>query len=173
MFNSTSINTVGNCLVDWYYRPSYTGDFFTPNYPFDYPSHYNFTPIWNTIILELPKKVKETDYPNYPKCRHTITESGNTILEFACAGFNKKEISMEVQDDQIIIRGKKEDETKEKKEKVIFSSLSQKSFEVSFDVSDKKFDTNSISSSFENGMLIVTIPLSEDIKKKNRKIEIK
>jgi len=173
MFNSNSINTVGSCLVDWYYKPSYTGDFFTPSYPFDYPGHYNFNRIWNTIVLELPKKVKEADYPNYPKCRHIVTESGNSILEFALAGFDRSEIDVKIEDDQVIIKGHKENKNKEDKEQVIFSSLSQKSFEVSFDVSDKKFDTENITSSFNDGMLRIIIPLSEEIKKKNRKIEIK
>jgi HSP20 family molecular chaperone IbpA len=157
-------------MMDFYYPIQKTRN----SVGFDYPGHYNLTPIWQIITQELPKKTTKDDYPSFPKCRHIITESGDTRLELATSGFKRDELNVKIEDDSIVVSGKRkaEDTGNKKKEQIIFSSISGQSFESRYQLSEK-FDLARVESTYGDGLLVITIPLSEDIKKKNRDIEIK
>ena len=156
---SYALNTITDCLVDWYYKDL--------TRPYGY-NQYDFQPYfttWNTVPV--------TEYPDYPVMNHKVYDNGTNELQCAVSGWKKKEIIVKIEDDSLVIEGKKEAEgnTKEKDFKVIHQKIAQRNFRMSFKVSEK-LDTSKIVSKLEDGILTVSIPLSEEIQKRNRVIEI-
>ena len=154
-----SVNQITDCYLDWYYK--------------DFSS-------WKTIPVttadwfyswSIPK-TQIADYPSYPVMNHFIDSDGTQVLQFACTGFEKTELDVKVEDDSLIIVGKRKGQDKDPKVKTLYNKLAMRDFEVLFKISEK-LDAENITSSYKDGLLSVFIPLSPEIKKKNKKIEIK
>lgn len=157
------INTITDGLFDFYFNPCY------PKY---YDSGYSST-VYSYDVKNWYESLNPNNYadlyPNYPVCDHCVYENGEHELKFAVTGFKKEEISVEINDDFLIIKGISK---KEKVEcKVIHKKIANRDFEITFKISDK-LDINKICSKLEDGVLTINIPLNEEIKKRNRKIEI-
>jgi HSP20 family molecular chaperone IbpA len=151
----------------------------TSNSLFDWLDHstssslgyYDFKPYFTST--DFPKirdgKAHQSDYP---KSAYYITDKGDHVLKFATTGFKRNELKLEIKDDILIVSGQKEkDDDKETLEE-IYNSIAQRAFEVAYQLSEK-LDTSKITTSYENGLLTIVIPLSEELKKKNRVIEVK
>jgi len=157
--SSYAINTITDCLFDWYYKDLTN--------PYGY-GHYSFTPYfttWTTIPV--------VEYPDYPVMDHWVLEDGSQVLRWAVSGWQKDEIVVSLEDDCIVVKGEKADKfnEKEKTHKVIHNKIAKRNFRVSFKISEK-LDVSKIVSKLADGILTVTIPLSEEVQKRNRVIEI-
>ena len=118
--------------------------------------------------------VSDKDYPGYPVCDHTLTEQGEHVLEFAVPRFTKDELKIKIDDDKLIISGTKSEDRKgnEKKKICLHKKIGDRDFKLSYKVPEK-LDVTKTTSSFENGILTITIPLKEEIQKRNKEITIK
>lgn len=152
MFSSMySLNQITDCFLDsWYKEPSFYDTWYT----------------WS-----LPKNQVVT-YPSHPVMNHFINKDGTQELQFACTGFEKEELVVKVENDCLIVKAEKKSKEDRNEEKILHNKLAVRDFEVSFKISEK-LDAENITSSYKNGLLSVFIPLSQEIKKKNRSIEIK
>lgn len=95
-------------------------------------------------------------------------ESGTMVIELALAGYNVDDISITTEDNSIILEGKAQ--KKDDKYSVVYQDIKQSSFKQRIPISSK-FDLNQIEPHFENGILSIKVPVSEE--RKPKKIEIK
>ena len=86
-------------------------------------------------------------------------------------GINKKDISVDVEDNKLFIKHQLIEEQKEEEVNYLRFGFNKGSFNKEFKLSDK-IDKANISATFENGILTVTLPKKEVIKEV-RKIKIK
>ncbi len=90
-------------------------------------------------------------------------------LEAETPGMKDKDISVEVHNGVLTIKGRKENRSDIEKENYHIREFSSQSFERSFKLSDR-VDTNKVLAKINNGVLRVELPKHEQIKPK--KIEI-
>jgi molecular chaperone IbpA len=88
----------------------------------------------------------------YPLDNLYITPDGNYHLELAVAGFSKDDLEVERLNNKLVVRGKKEIESKDIN--YIRKNISYRSFEKSFTVSN---DFKDIHVNLENGMLYIEL----------------
>ena len=95
-------------------------------------------------------------------------KSGDLVIEMALAGYNPEDISINTEDSKIVVEGKaqKHDEDFEYR----LRDIKQSAFKQSIPVSTK-FDLTELDAEFKNGILKVTIPVSEERKPKQIKIK--
>ena len=116
-------------------------------------------------------------FSDYPVSNYFVHDNGTHELQFAVSGWKKNEITVKIEDDSLVIEGKKEqkspsEEVEASTKQIIHNKIAQRNFSISFKISEK-IDITKIASNLENGILSIKLPLSEEIKKKNRVIEIK
>ena len=117
--------------------------------------------------------VSEKDYPNYPVCDHYVEEDGSHTLEFALPRFTRKELGIKIDDDKLIISGTHSDDNKgnEKKRICLHKKIGGRDFKLSYKVPEK-LDITKTTSSFNEGILTINIPLCEELKKRNKEVTI-
>jgi HSP20 family protein len=99
-----------------------------------------------------------------------VTEDENFFhLEAETPGMKDKDISIEVHNDVLTIKGHKENKSDTEKECYHIREFSSQSFERSFKLSDQ-VDTEKISAKIDNGVL--KVDLSKHVQIKPKKIEV-
>jgi len=95
-----------------------------------------------------------------------------TEIQYALAGFDKDDITIEVDDNELSIKVERSEETKEEdaKKEYLHRGLAKRRMEWSY-VLNGRVDRENITSSYENGMLKVKVPLFPQ--KEVKKIEVK
>ena len=138
-------------------------------YPYsNFPTVDYFDIYWPKVTTI---SVSSDQYSNYPKINHYIDENLTQTIEIAATGFSEKEVKVVIKNDEITVRGKKEKATdtdgnsKEGKRKDFIREIAMRDFEESFKINDQ-YDTDQIKANLKDGLLRITIPLKEEIKKK-------
>ena len=102
-----------------------------------------------------------------------IREDENAfVVEVAAPGLDKKDFSVELNEDLLIISSHKETEQKKENERILKKEFSFKSFTRTFHLPDEGIDRDKISAKYENGILTILIPKEKEKKIKASK-EIK
>ena len=91
-------------------------------------------------------------------------------IEAELPGVKKDEINIELRDDRLTISVQREEHDEEEKNNYIRKERRVSSMSRSFYVSDVK--TEDVKAKFENGVLTLTLPKSEDEKKREHRIQI-
>ena len=105
--------------------------------------------------------------------RVDVTDEGDHyLLEADLPGFEKKDITLDIQNDTLIVRAERRSkvEEKDKKDKVIRMERSYGSYQRSFDISG--VDTDKIKAKYTDGVLRLTLPKLEQQLPKGRRLEI-
>ena len=98
----------------------------------------------------------------YPVSDIYRSETGDTIIDFALAGFSKDDISIEVKSEKssITVRAKSKIEESESSNR----RIARRSFEKTYVNYDNNLDLAAISAEFENGLLRITVPAKIETK---------
>ena len=127
----------------------------------------HFENMWEDDFFDLPSVT--TNYPPY-----NIVKSGNNKydVEVALAGFNKKDINVNVGDGMLTIESKKEDKISDEDEngEVLHKGISQRYFKRSFSVAD---DVEVKGAKLENGLLRVSMERKIPEARKLKTIDVK
>lgn len=106
-------------------------------------------------------------YPNYlyPPVNVFMTTDKSLIFEFALAGFNEKDITLEFSKDYMLFSAKaptrpEDEEIKFFKRRIKFKDIPEQRYFVPED----KFNREATTAVFKNGVLKVTIPPKEEIR---------
>ena len=110
---------------------------------------------------------------NFGKMKCDIYEKdGVYYLEMDIPGFDKKDVNIEVDENNYLtITAEKSSEDEDKDKNYIRQERSYGKYQRSFYLGD--VDKENINASFENGILKVTMPKKEEVKSSKQTIEIK
>jgi len=97
----------------------------------------------------------------------------NLVFETELPGVNKDEISVKIDDNQLVISGEVKRREEIDRENYFRIGRRYGRFQRSFPLPADLVERDRIKARFENGILIVTVPLLESIKKKEKPIEVK
>ena len=127
----------------------------------------HFENMWDDDFFNLPSV--SNNYPPY-----NIVKSGNNKydVEVALAGFNKKDINVNVGDGMLTIESKKEDKISDEDEdgEVLHKGISKRYFKRSFSVAD---DVEVKGAKLENGLLRVSMERKVPEARKLKTIDVK
>ena len=127
----------------------------------------HFENMWDDDFFNLPSV--SNNYPPY-----NIVKSGNNKydVEVALAGFNKKDINVNVGDGVLTIESKKEDKISDEDEngEVLHQGISKRYFKRSFSVAD---DVEVKGAKLENGLLRVSMERKIPEARKLKTIDVK
>jgi HSP20 family protein len=98
-------------------------------------------------------------------------EKDNIIVKAEIPGMEKKDIEVSLTDNSITISGDKKKEKKVEKKDYYHYESSFGSFSRSFSL-PSEVQTDKAKASFKGGVLKVTIPKTEEAKKKKKKVEV-
>ena len=109
---------------------------------------------------------------NYPPYNIRKTGKDKYSIEVALAGFNKKDVEVEFEDNLLTVRTKQVDKTQEKNNdgEIIHKGISQRQFARSFTIAD---DVKVNGAELKDGLLTISCEKIIPEMKKKRLIEIK
>jgi HSP20 family molecular chaperone IbpA len=121
-----------------------------------------FNDIFDNVLRDFPQLIQQSTQ-GYPVSDIWKDNNGNTIMEFALAGFSKDEISLEVLPNKKSITVSanskiEEDETN------INKRIARRSFKKSYVDYDNNLDFGAVTADYENGLLRVVIPTRPEVK---------
>ena len=120
---------------------------------------------WSPLLEQL--KEVTNNKPSYPPYDIVSLEDGTNLLNVAVAGFNKKEITVTVQDSVLTIEGKKKDK---QRGEVVYQGIATRDFKLELAVAEYWEVTNAL---LENGMLTVQFNKELPEEKRPKVIDIK
>jgi len=100
-----------------------------------------------------------------------VDKKDTLILRSEMPGANKDNIKISIEEDRIHLSGKIEREKEEKKEDYYYSERAYSAWERTIPL-PVNIKPNDVKATYKNGVLEVTLPKSEEAKKKVREIEI-
>jgi len=106
-------------------------------------------------------------YPHYsyPPANVYVTKERELVLEFALAGFEEKDITLEFQGDYLVLSAKPSFSREEEGVRYFKRRLKFKEIECQkYHAPENKFDREKVKAVFKNGILRVTIPPRENYK---------
>ena len=114
-----------------------------------------FEDVFDGIFNDFPAMLKQTTQ-GYPVTDIYQNESGDTVLEFALAGFLRENLSVEVKPENrsITVRANSKtdnDDTSSRR-------IARRSFEKTYVNYDDNLDLSEAKAAFENGLLTVVVP---------------
>lgn len=98
-------------------------------------------------------------------------EGNNIVVKTELPGMTKEDIDITLTDDKITISGEKKREEKVEEKDYYRYERSSGSFSRSFRLPEE-VQTDKVKASFKNGILEIKIPMTEEARKKEKKIKI-
>ena len=100
-----------------------------------------------------------------------ITDEGDHyLLEAELPGFDKKDISVDVEGDQLVIRAAREESTEEEEKNYVHRERHYGTYTRRFDIVG--IDVEKIGAKYEDGILKLTLPKQEPQEPEGKKISI-
>ncbi len=95
------------------------------------------------------------------------------VIEAAIAGYSKDNINIEFEGSYLILSGKKEEEKENgDKKKYLHKGIKRSSFKTRLYVPNTKYKQNETSANLVDGVLVITIPSKEEVKKEKETIKV-
>ena len=114
-----------------------------------------FDNAFDSFFSDFPTLLRQTTQ-GYPVSDIYQNEKGDTVMEFALAGFSKKDLSIEVKPEKrsITVRAESKSEEEDSNRRI-----ARRSFEKTYVNFDNNLDLTCVSAEFENGLLCITVPM--------------
>jgi len=149
-------NLSTNRLYDPLSKLDQVNDMFDYLFGFNFPTYQSE----NKKLLRPTSKISEDD--------------NNYTVTVEIPGVNKDDVSISIDDNNILsISGEKKEEKSKSNESVHYSEISYGSFERKVPLSNKNINIGNIEAVWNNGVLKIIIPKNKEEKPPNKKIEIK
>lgn len=113
--------------------------------------------VWPDGHREVPIEIYETD--------------DNLVVKAALPGVKPEEVDITLTGDTLTIKGEHKEEKERKEAKYLYREMRQGSFSRSITL-PLETDSDKAAATFENGILIVTLPKAEELKPHNIKIKV-
>ena len=133
----------------------------------------DFEKFFSILFIDTPEVAVRNSFDGYPVSNVLVNKQGDWRVEVAATGFTEKEISIEIDDNILVIEAKKsaKDAEADVGYKAIHSRLKIKPFERRYPI-PKELDIEAAKAVVRDGLIIVDIPLKNDMRPKTRKLEI-
>ena len=119
-------------------------------------------------IFDQFDRLLDTPAPSYPPYNLIKSKDGdNYKIQIALAGFDKSDVDVEVKENTLTVKSKKD--TVESEEEILYKGISTRSFERSWTLAD---DMKVHGAKFENGLLEISLERIIPEEKKPKTIEI-
>jgi HSP20 family protein len=114
-----------------------------------------FDDVFDNFFTDFPRYLKQSTQ-GYPVVDIYRGDDGNTVMEFALAGFTRNELTIDVQPDKrsITVAADSGLEGGEESSR----RIARRSFKKTYVNYDDNLDLSKISAKFENGLLSITVP---------------
>lgn len=121
--------------------------------------HKVINEVFDSFFSDFPTHLRASTQ-GYPVADIYRDDDGSTVLEFALAGFKRKELAIDIQPDKrsITITGQV-DENNEKRQRI-----ARRNFTRTYVNYDDNLDLAEAKASFENGLLTVKVPQRPEMK---------
>jgi HSP20 family protein len=133
------------------------------------------TPVFNQLFNDMFEGFANTGLRGLPTTNIpsvNVAESDTLFtLELSAPGFSKEEISISIEEDNLVISGEKKSEKEESTKKYTRKEFSQQNFQRSFSLPETVAQEN-IVARFENGVLFLDLPKKQVEEKAGRKIQL-
>ena len=113
-----------------------------------------FDDVFDNFFVDFPRHLKHSTQ-GYPVADIFTDSGGNTVLEFALAGFEKEELSIDIRPDKQSITVAANSSTEEGDNS---RRIARRSFTKTYVNYDNNLDLANSAASFKNGLLTVTVP---------------
>jgi len=114
-----------------------------------------FDDVFNHVLSDFPQLMQQSTR-GYPVSDIYQNEKGDTVMEFALAGFAKDDLSIDVKPEKRSITVRAESKSTEEDSN---RRIARRSFEKTYVNFDNNLDLSSVSAEFENGLLCINVPI--------------
>ena len=135
---------------------------------------FDFTPLYRRSVgfdrlAKMLDEVSNVDAPTYPPYNIERLDENAYRVTVAVAGFTESDLSIEVKENTLTIRGERQVKDGEKAGEVLYQGIAARAFERRFQLADHVLVTGA---SLENGLLHVDLKREIPEAKKPRQIPI-
>lgn len=115
-----------------------------------------FDDIFNHVLDDFPQLIQQSTR-GYPVSDIYRNDKGDTVMEFALAGFSKNDLSIEIKPEKrsITVRAESKSDSEDDKNR----RIARRSFEKTYVNFDNNLDLSAVSAEFENGLLSINVPV--------------
>jgi HSP20 family protein len=119
-----------------------------------------FNDVFEDLFTNNFAKHLQASTQGYPVADIYRDQDGSTVLEFALAGFKRKELSIDVQPDKrsITVSGSANEDNERRQR------IARRNFTRTYVNYDDNLDLSSAKASFENGLLSIRVPQRPEVK---------
>ena len=121
--------------------------------------HKVINEVFDNFFNDFPTHLKASTQ-GYPVADIYRDDDGSTVLEFALAGFKKKELAIDIQPDKrsITITGKANEENSKRQR------IARRNFTMTYVNYDDNLDLSNAKAAFNDGLLTVRVPQRPEVK---------
>ena len=115
--------------------------------------------VFDSFFVDFPRHLKQTTQ-GYPVADIFRDDNGNTVLEFALAGFKKEELSIDIRPDKrsiTVAANSNVDEGDNSRR------IARRSFTKTYVHYDNNLDLTNTVASYENGLLTIIVPQRTEV----------
>lgn len=123
------------------------------------------------IFRDVDRRFKTTAITNFPPCNISTDKEGTIKFEFALAGYDEKDLNVNVEDDKLVITAERGEDEVDEEEAFLHHGIRAREFKAVYPIGTR-FDTTQAQAAFRNGLLIVHIPVAEEKKPRSLQIEL-
>jgi len=127
-----------------------------------------FDDVFDNFFTDFPRHLRQTT-SGYPVTDIYNDENGNTIMEFALAGFSRSDLNVGIQPERrsITVSANCSDNSGTESSR----RIARRNFQKTYVNYDDNLDISNASAIFENGLLIITVPQRAEIQPISIKID--
>ena len=114
-----------------------------------------FDSIFNHVLDDFPQLIQQSTR-GYPVSDIYQNEKGDTVMEFALAGFSKDDLSIDIKPEKRSITVRAESKSNEEDSN---RRIARRSFEKTYVNFDNNLNLSAVTAEFENGLLCITVPI--------------
>jgi len=119
-----------------------------------------FDDVFDNFFTDFPRHLRQTT-SGYPVTDIYNDENGNTVMEFALAGFSRSDLNVDVQPERrsITVSATSSDNLDSEASR----RIAKRNFQKTYVNYDDNLDISNVSAIFENGLLTITVPKRPEI----------
>lgn len=126
---------------------------------------FNIDRFFDDDFLDFRRPRLDTSWMSKVPAANVIESDDEYCMELAVPGMNKKDFHIDIEESNLLISAEKEEKKSEKDEHFTRKEYSYNSFKRSFMLPDA-VDPDAIKAEYKDGILKLTLPKKEEVKKK-------